>query len=66
METYVEVPTSFDDDLTVVIENGGTDSESGSAEDEDGNALMQLTQNGRLAQKMAFEVRLPSFRSVGL
>ena len=62
-ETYVEPLVSSNADSTMATENGGTDSESGSAKDEEGDALIQLTQNVRLSQKMVFEVSSPSFSS---
>ena len=62
-ETYIEPLVSSDADSTMATENGGTSSDSGSVEDEDGDALIQLTQNVRLSQKMAFEVSSLSFSS---
>ena len=57
-ETYVEADNYSSDDSTMATENGGTDSVS--TEDEDGDDLVQLTQNVKLSQKMAIEVSLPS------
>ena len=63
MKTYIEPLVSSDANSTMATENGGTNSKSGSAKDENGDTLIQLTQNVRLSQKMAFKVSSLSFSS---
>lgn len=64
-ETYVEAHDSSDNDSTsstMATENAGSDSSSASTDDEQGDALVQLTENSRMYQKMAFEVSFSVFK----